>query len=69
LIGQDIGEFTKEMSELNALRLRGRLQEFGFRFLNYRLPEFRRFIYPHVGLPISPQNSPVIGGSSSRIPK
>jgi len=51
LIGQDIGEFTKEMSELNAIRLRGRLQEFGFRFLNYRLPEFRRFIYPFLAPP------------------
>jgi hypothetical protein len=51
LIGQDIGEFTKEMSELNALRLRGRLQEFGFRFLNYRLPEFRRYIYPFLAPP------------------
>jgi hypothetical protein len=46
LIGEDIGEMTKEMSELNALRLRGRLQEFGFLFLNHRLPEFRSYIYP-----------------------
>jgi hypothetical protein len=34
------------MSEMNALRLRGRLQHFGFQFLNHRLPELRRFIYP-----------------------
>ena len=46
LIGENIGEFTGEMSEINALRLRGKLQEFGFHFLNYRLPELRRFIYP-----------------------
>jgi hypothetical protein len=46
LIGEDIGEFKPEMSEMNALRLRGRLQHFGFQFLNHRLPELRRFIYP-----------------------
>lgn len=46
LIAEDIGAVSKEMSELNALRLRGRLQQFGFRFLNHRLPEFRRFVYP-----------------------
>jgi hypothetical protein len=51
LIGETIGEFTKEMSELNAIRLRGRLQEFGFRFLNYRLPELRRYIYPFLAPP------------------
>jgi hypothetical protein len=46
LIGENVGEFTPEMSEMNALRLRGRLQHFGFQFLNHRLPELRRFIYP-----------------------
>jgi hypothetical protein len=34
------------MSELNALRLRGQLQQNGFQFLNYGLPELRRYIYP-----------------------
>jgi hypothetical protein len=46
LIGVEVGEFDKEMSELNALRLRGQLQQNGFQFLNYGLPELRRFIYP-----------------------
>jgi hypothetical protein len=46
LIGIDIGGFTKDMSEINGLRLRDRLQEYGFLFLNHKLPEFRRFIYP-----------------------
>jgi hypothetical protein len=46
LIGEDVGEFKPEMSEMNALRLRGRLQHFGFQFLNHRLPELRRFVYP-----------------------
>jgi hypothetical protein len=46
LIGVEVGEFDKEMSELNALRLRGELQQNGFQFLNYGLPELRRFIYP-----------------------
>jgi len=46
LIGVEVGEFDKEMSELNALRLRGQLQQNGFQFLNYGLPELRRYIYP-----------------------
>jgi len=46
LIGVVVGEFDKDMSELNALRLRGQLQRNGFQFLNYGLPELRRFIYP-----------------------
>ena len=46
LIGVEVGEFDKDMSELNALRLRGQLQQNGFQFLNYGLPELRRFIYP-----------------------
>lgn len=46
LIGVEVGEFDKEMNELNALRLRGQLQQNGFQFLNYGLPELRRFIYP-----------------------
>jgi hypothetical protein len=46
LIGVEVGEFDKDMSELNALRLRGELQQNGFQFLNYGLPELRRFIYP-----------------------
>ena len=46
LIGEIVGLFTAEMSEMNALRLRGRLQEFGFQFINHRLPQLRRFIFP-----------------------
>ena len=46
LIGVEVGEFDKDLSELNALRLRGELQQNGFQFLNYGLPELRRFIYP-----------------------
>ncbi|RZU28906.1 hypothetical protein [Edaphobacter modestus] len=46
LVGEDVGEFSPEMSELNALRLRGRLQEFGFQFINHKLPTLRRYILP-----------------------
>ena len=42
----EVGEFDKDMSELNALRLRGELQQHGFQSLNYGLPELRRFTYP-----------------------
>ncbi len=46
LVGEDIGEMTAEMSEINALRLRAKLQEFGFHFTKHNLPELRRFILP-----------------------
>lgn len=49
LIGasDDVGEFTSDMSELNALRLRGRLQKSGFQFSTWTLPELRRYILPY----------------------
>lgn len=66
LIGVDIGEITKDMSEMNALRLRGRLQEYGFLFLNHRLPEFRRFIYPFL---VEPQTAAKLNDRGSMAEK
>jgi hypothetical protein len=46
LIGVDCGDIDGDISYINAIALRGRLQQHGFRFHNYRIPELEQYVIP-----------------------